>query len=184
MKKAVFFPGTGYTCKEDLFQRIGQGLGQAGWSVVPLDWQVIPFKDIDTIAEACDMAVGFAICALEGEGLEDCDDLLFVSKSLGCISALEYSQLFDLEARHVLLTPTPDALALVKTSTEVACAVIGDEDPLMDSSSLVSFGEKHGFPVFVVKGTGHALKYDDPLITEIITSRLVSFVNKELGLHA
>lgn len=156
---------------------------QAGLSC-PLDWQVIPFKDIDTIAEACDMAVGFAICALEGEGLEDCDDLLFVSKSLGCISALEYSQLFDLEARHVLLTPTPDALALVKTSTEVACAVIGDEDPLMDSSSLVSFGEKHGFPVFVVKGTGHALKYDDPLITEIITSRLVSFVNKELGLHA
>ena len=78
MKKAVFSPGTGYTCKEDLFQRIGQELGQAGWSVVLLDWQVIPFKDIDTIAEACDMAVGFAICALEGEGLEDCDDLLFV----------------------------------------------------------------------------------------------------------
>ncbi len=184
MKKAVFFPGTGYTCKEDLFQRIGQELGQAGWSVVPLDWQAIPFKAIDTITEACDMAVGFAICALEGEGLEDCDDLLFVSKSLGCISALEYSQLLDIEARHVLLTPTPDALALVKTSSEVACAIIGDEDPLMDSSSLVSFGGEHGFPVFVVKGSGHALKHEDPAITESITSRVVSFASKELGLHA
>ena len=191
MRKAVFFPGTGYTCRETLFLRLKSLLEARGWTVVPLEWSSIPFTPIETVEEAGAIALGFAICSLEGEdldgcdevlfvskslGLDGCDEVLFVSKSLGCISALKYSDLMSIVARHVLLTPTPDALALISSSTDVACAVIGDTDPLMKSADLVSYGRNHGFPVMVVDGVGHSLKTGDGESTDRITGEIVSFV--------
>lgn len=44
MKKALFFPGTGYTCREELFKHIRNKLEKEGWTVVPLDYSAIPFK--------------------------------------------------------------------------------------------------------------------------------------------
>lgn len=176
MRKAVFFPGTGYTCREALFLRLQSLLEARGWTVVPLEWSSIPFTPIETVEEAGAIALGFAICSLEGEDLDGCDEVLFVSKSLGCISALKYSDLMSIAARHVLLTPTPDALALISPSTDVECAVIGDTDPLMKSADLVSYGRNHGFPVMVVDGVGHSLKTGDGESTDRITGEIVSFV--------
>ena len=176
MRKAVFFPGTGYTCREALFLRLQSLLEARGWTVVPLEWSSIPFTPIEAVEEAGAIALGFAICSLEGEDLDGCDEVLFVSKSLGCISALKYSGLMGIAARHVLLTPTPDALARISSSTDVACAVIGDTNPLMKSDDLVSYGWNHGFPVMVVDGVGHSLKTGDGESTGRITGEIVSFV--------
>ena len=158
MRKAVFFPGTGYTCQEELFLRLRSLLEARGWTIVPLEWSSIPFTPIETVEEAGAIALGFAICSLEGEGLDGCDEVLFVSKSLGCISALKYSDLMSIAARHV------------------ECAVIGDTDPLMRSADLVSYGRNHGFPVMVVDGVGHSLKTGDGESTDRITGEIVSFV--------
>ena len=103
MKKAVLFPGTGYTCREELFILTGRELERKGWTVVPINWSAIPFKPVRTVKEAGDMALGYAICLLKDEKLDKCDEVLFVSKSLGCISALKYSSLLNLKSRHVLL---------------------------------------------------------------------------------
>lgn len=172
MKKAVLFPGTGYTCREELFILTGRELERNGWTVVPIDWSAIPFKPVRTVKEAGDMALGYAICALKDEKLDECDELLFVSKSLGCISALKYSSLLNLKSRHVLLTPTREALEEISSYTDVVCAVIGSEDTLMSADEL----RTHGFPVMVVPGTGHSLKCDDPDTTEKLTSDISAYI--------
>ena len=172
MKKAVLFPGTGYTCREELFLLTGRELERKGWTVVPIDWSAIPFKPVRTVKEAGDMALGYAICALKDEKLDECDELLFVSKSLGCISALKYSSLLNLKSRHVLLTPAREALEEISSYTDVVCAVIGSDDPLMSADEL----RTHGFPVMVVPGTGHSLKCDDPDTTEKITSDIAAYI--------
>ena len=163
MKKAVLFPGTGYTCREELFILTGRELERKGWTVVPINWSAIPFKPVRTVKEAGDMALGYAICLLKDEKLDKCDEVLFVSKSLGCISALKYSSLLNLKSRHVLLTPTREALEEISSYTDVVCAVIGSEDT-------------HGFPVMVVPGTGHSLKCDDPDTTEKLTSDISAYI--------
>lgn len=38
-----------------------------GWVVIPLDYSAIPFKPIKTAAEAGDIAMGYAIRALQEE---------------------------------------------------------------------------------------------------------------------
>ena len=172
MKKAVLFPGTGYTCREELFILTGRELERKGWTVVPIDWSAIPFKPVRTVKEAGDMALGYAICALKDEKLDECDDVLFVSKSLGCISALKYSSLLNISSRHVLLTPTHDALVEISSYTDVVCAVIGSEDSLMSADEL----RTHGFPVMVVPDTGHSLKCVDPDTTEKITSDIAAYI--------
>lgn len=176
MKKAIFFPGTGYTCKEELFKQIGLKLQKSGWAVVPLDYSSIPFKPIRTVAEAGDIAMGYAICALQEEKLLECDEVLFVSKSLGCISALKYASLLNIHSRHILLTPTKEALEQISACTDVAGAVIGDEDPLMDSQELEAFGKEHGFPVLIEEKTGHSLKSENLEVLNQITSDIVGFI--------
>ena len=118
------------------------------------------------------MALGYAICLLKDEKLDKCDEVLFVSKSLGCISALKYSSLLNLKSRHVLLTPTREALEEISSYTDVVCAVIGSEDTLMSADEL----RTHGFPVMVVPGTGHSLKCDDPDTTEKLTSDISAYI--------
>lgn len=174
MKKAVLFPGTGYTCREELFLLTGRELERKGWTVVPIDWSAIPFKPVRTVKEAGDMALGYAICALKDEKLDECDELLFVSKSLGCISALKYSSLLNLESRHVLLTPTREALEEISSYTDVVCAVIGSDDPLMSADEL----RTHGFPVMIVPAAGHSLKYDDPHETDKVTSDIAAYITR------
>ena len=176
MKKAIFFPGTGYTCREELFLLTGRELEKKGWTIVPIDWSVIPFKPVKTVKEAGDIALGYAICVLKDEKLDDCDEVLFVSKSLGCISSLKYSSLMNLKSRHVLLTPTREALEKLSSWVDVACAVIGSADSLMSIDELSSYIRTHGFPVMIVPGIGHSLKYDDPHTTEKLTSDITAYM--------
>lgn len=176
MKKAILFPGTGYTCKEDLFQRIKKELISCGYQVFSIDYSPIPFKPIKTVKEAVDIALGFSICSLQKENITDEDELLFVSKSIGCIVALKFSSLLNLKAKHILLTPTEDALKEVSEYSDIASAVIGDSDPLMDVSTLKEFCSNKEIPMLIVQGTGHSLKTDNPKETEEKTLEIVSFL--------
>lgn len=176
MKKALFFPGTGYTYREELFKHIRNKLEKEGWTVVPLDYSAIPFKPIKTVAEAGDIALGYTICALQNKEIDKCEDVLFVSKSLGCISDLKYASLLNIYSKHVLLTPTKEVLDQISTYTDIICAVIGDEEPLMNSQELVNFGQEHEFPVLIKEQTGHSLKTENVEITRQITSDIVAFV--------
>ncbi len=176
MKKAILFPGTGYTCKEDLFQRITKKLIAYGYQVLALDYSPIPFKPIETVKEAVDIALGYSICSLQKENITEEDELLFVSKSIGCIVALKLSSLLKLKAKNIMLTPTQDALNEVSEYSDIISTVIGDNDPLMAVDSLKEFCSDKDIPMFVVQGTGHSLKTDNQQETDEKTAKIVSFL--------
>lgn len=176
MKKAVLFPGTGYTCRENLFKMISDYLISEGYDVVPLDYSSIPFKPIKTIDEAAAIALGFSMAVLDNEKLEEAEDPVFVSKSIGCIVSLKYSSLLQVEAEHILLTPTPDALQEISDYSHVVGIVAGREDPLMDTEILEKFCDKHKIPLFIVEGTGHSLKVEDEAKCKEIDQRILHFI--------
>lgn len=176
MKKAVLFPGTGYTCKEDLFQVISVHLAELGYEVIPLDYSLIPFKPIRIIEEAASIALGYSIAVLDNENIKEAEELVFVSKSLGCISSLKYSSLLRVKAKHILLTPTPDALQEISDYSHIISIVAGRDDPLMDTSVLKTFCGMHTIPLLIVDGTGHSLKVEDDEKCREINQWILHFI--------
>lgn len=176
MRKVILFPGTGYTCNERLMVRLRLEYEKRGYRSFPIDYSYIPFKDIATVREAADIAAGYCLCVMSDLWVCDEDDLVFVSKSLGCISALKVSSLLKIRTRHILLTPTKEALDEFSDYSVVEHAVIGDMDPLMRPEDLAGFGASHGFPTLVINGVGHSLKLDDEKETEIINDRIIDAV--------
>lgn len=179
MRKAIFFPGTGYTCDERLFVRVRLELEKRGFSSFPISFSFIPFKDIETVKEAADIATGYALCVLSDLWVSGEDDLVFVSKSLGCISALKISSLLKIKTRHILLTPTMDALCELSAYSLVEYAAIGDGDPLLDASFLASFGKAHGFPTLIVPDVGHSLKKENEKDTEKLNDFIIDSIFKD-----
>ncbi|NRZ79531.1 hypothetical protein DFR96_000805 [Clostridium beijerinckii] len=58
MKKsiAVIFPGTGYTCEEQLLVGCAKKYAAFGYDIVKIDFSEIPFREIETIKEAVEIA--------------------------------------------------------------------------------------------------------------------------------
>ena len=46
---AVCFPGTGFTCKEALFERLASDYIARGYDVIRLDFSHIPFREIESL---------------------------------------------------------------------------------------------------------------------------------------
>ena len=175
----VMFPGTGYTCREPLFQLCAARYAKKGYHVLAIDHSHIPFKEIETIEEAMPL-VQQAVLDQSAEvdfGLYG--DLVFVSKSLGTIPAGWFARERGLSPRHLYLTPVPLALSYVSEQTRVMAMVIGDQDPLMDFREIQRLGGKRHFPCLVIEGVGQNLKAEDETRTAAINKEILDLCTGE-----
>src|SRR5512133_1161152 len=111
---AVCFPGTGFTCKEALFERLASDFSARGYDVIRLDFSHIPFREIESLEEAVAVAQRAVKRQLAHVEFSDYDDVVFVSKSLGTILAAQYERDNDMLPRHLYLTPLNKTLMLVR----------------------------------------------------------------------
>lgn len=154
----VCFPGTGYTCKEALFERIANDFSARGYDVVRLDFSHIPFREIESLEEAVAVAQRAVKWQLSQITFTDYDDVVFVSKSLGTILAAQYERDNDMLPRHLYLTPLNKTLMLVRPESRVIAMVLGTEDRFLTGRALTSFCEPRNMVCHLVEGVNHSLK--------------------------
>ena len=158
---AVCFPGTGYTCREALFERIANDFSARGYDVVRLDFSHIPFREIESLEEAVAVAQRAVKRQLAHVPFSDYEDTVFVSKSLGTILAAQYERDYDMLPRHLYLTPLNKTLMLVRPESRVIAMVLGTQDRFLTGRALQSFCEKRDIVCHLVEGVNHNLKDEE-----------------------
>ena len=157
---AVCFPGTGFTCKEALFERLASDFSARGYDVVRLDFSHIPFREIESLEEAVAVAQRAVKRQLSHISFSDYDDIVFVSKSLGTILAAQFERDNGLIPRHLYLTPLNKTLMLVRSESRVIAMVLGTQDRFLTGRALMSFCEPRNITCCLIEGVNHSLKDD------------------------
>ena len=170
---AVCFPGTGFTCKEALFERLGADYAARGYDVIKLDFSHIPFREIESLTEAVAIAQRAVKRQLSHVSFGEYVDVVFLSKSLGTILAVEQERLSQTRARHLLLTPLNKTLMLIRPDSRVIAMVLGTQDRFLTGRALASYCEEKNFPYCLIDDVNHSLKDDaDPERTARIIDQI------------
>ena len=157
---AVCFPGTGFTCKEALFERLASDFSARGYDVVRLDFSHIPFREIESLEEAIAVAQRAVKRQLSHIVFSEYADIVFVSKSLGTILAAQFERENDLKPRQLFLTPLNRTLMLIRPETRVIAMALGTQDRFLSGRALTSFCEPRGINYCLIEGVNHSLKDD------------------------
>jgi hypothetical protein len=175
---AVCFPGTGFTCKEALFERLSADYAARGYDVVRLDFSHIPFREIESLEEAVAVAQRAVKRQLGGVSFADYQDAVFLSKSLGTILAAHYERDYDLRPRHLFLTPLNKTLLLVRPESRVIAMVLGTQDRFLTGQALAAYCEERNIPYCLIDGVSHSLKDDaDAVRTAKIIDQVAQLCN-------
>lgn len=154
----VCFPGTGFTCKEALFERLAERYAARGYEVLRLEFSHIPFREIETMQEAVMVAQSAVRRQLLHVDFSAYEDVVWISKSLGTILAPRFESERKLNPKHLFLTPLPETLGLVGPETRVIAFVLGTQDRFLTGEALTAFCTKGNYRYCLIDGVGHSLK--------------------------
>jgi len=175
---AVCFPGTGFTCKEALFERLASDYLAREYDVIRLDFSHIPFREIESLEEAVSVAQRSAKRQLSGVSFSDYQDAVFLSKSLGTILAAQFERDHNLRPRHLFLTPLNKTLSLVGPESRVISMVLGSQDRFLTGKALAAYCEERNIPYCLIDGVNHSLKDDaDAVRTARIIDQVAQLCN-------
>lgn len=171
---AVCFPGTGFTCKEMLFEQLSRRYAEQNYDVIKLDFSHIPFREIESINEAVSVAQRAVKRQLFGTRFEEYEDVVFISKSLGTILAAHAEQDYHIHPRHLYLTPLHRTLSLIGPDARIISMVLGTQDRFLTGKALANFCDEREIRYCLVDGVNHSLKDDaDPERTAHIIDQIV-----------
>ena len=172
----VCFPGTGFTCKEALFERCIERYATRGYDLVKLDFSHIPFREIETMEEAVTIARRAVKRQLSGIDFADYADVVWISKSLGTILAALFEEEYDCVPRQLYLTPLPETLRLIRPESRVIALVLGTQDRFLTGEALAEFCEQRNTCYCIIDGVNHSLKDEQSAErTEQINEQIAAF---------
>lgn len=172
----IAFPGTGYNCKEKLFEDCIEKYTSLGYDIVRLDFSNIPYKEIKILEEAIEKTKPVILDQLKEVIFEEYEDIIFISKSLGTVCANWTEEYFNIRSRQLYLTPLKQALETINTTSRTMGMVIGKEDKHLDYKLMESFCLERNIPYLICNDVGHNLKIDgDELKTQEINTRITKF---------
>lgn len=172
----VCFPGTGFTCKEALFERCAAKFSERGYDIVRLDFSHIPFREIDTMEEAVTIAQRTVKRQLAGVDFASFQDVVWISKSLGTLLAAKAETDYGVLPRQLYLTPLPETLRMIRPESRIIALVLGTLDRFLTGEALASFCEQRNIRCCLIDGVNHSLKDEqDPERTARIIEQIASF---------
>ena len=158
-KLAVIFPGMGYHPDKPLLLYSAKLAAAAGYDIVKITYP--PCKEIDRehmrpYVEECIKA---AEEALEGIDLSGQEDILFLSKSIGTVTATAYARFHKINARQVLFTPLEETF--IHASDGCGIAFSGTKDQWTDHEKIREFCAQNHIPMTAVVNGNHSLETGD-----------------------
>ncbi|MBQ9607982.1 MAG: hypothetical protein IJV15_00895 [Lachnospiraceae bacterium] len=155
-KVLVEFPGRNYSVDKPLLYYAGRVFEQKGYEVVRLDYNFKLMGDKNDIEGLIEEAKPYVKSALDKIDFSDCEDIVFISKSMGTTLAGYFEEYYKIRVRHLFLTPVQSALKYMKRGK---CIVIaGKEDPFLDSRRLKIYCVEQDVALEQFEGVGHSLE--------------------------
>ena len=154
-KAVVLFPGVRYSVDTPLLYYAGSAFAQRGYEVHAVDYgdEARSTEGLDATAAALE---GPVLNQLRAWALEDCADVVFVSKSIGTVLAARSAAALRTPVRHIYLTPLEQTLPFLCRKTDV---VVGaGADPFLDPERLREHCDRFSVPLTLYPGVGHRLE--------------------------
>lgn len=159
-KIAVLFPGIGYHTDKPLLYYSGKLAQSMGYEIVRITYPECKFNlkgadrtDILSFVDEC----------LENtqKALEDADDVVFISKSIGTVIAAAYQARTGKYFRNVFFTPLIETFEFVKDG----CATVfnGTADPWADCNEVSRLCDEHHMKLMTKEGANHSIETGDAL---------------------
>lgn len=154
-KAVVLFPGVRYSVDTPLLYYAGSAFRQRGYEVFSVDYGD-EAKSLHDLDRAVDALVGPVLEQLRGWKLEQFEDVVFVSKSIGTVLAGRCAQALNCAVRRIFLTPLELTLPYLDRTADMA--VGAGADPFLDAELLRAHCEAYGVPLRMYPGVGHRLE--------------------------
>ena len=151
----VLFPGVRYSVDTPLLYYAGSAFSQRGYEVFSVDYgdKAQSLSGLEATAQALEEPV---LTQLRSWGLEDREDVVFVSKSIGTVLAGRCAARLRCPVRHIYLTPLELTLPYLVEGCGIA--VGAGDDPFLDAERLKKHCEAQGVPLTLFPGVGHRLE--------------------------
>lgn len=95
---------------------------------------------------------------LHSDGDFCCDEILFISKSVGTAIAARYAREHNIPCRHILYTPLAETFAFHPRN---GIAFTGTADPWVTTAVIQQKCQEHQIPLFLYEGANHSLETGD-----------------------
>lgn len=151
----VLFPGVRYSVDTPLLYYAGRAFAQRGYEVRAVDYGD-GAQSLTGLAETAAALEEPVLAQLRSWALEECEDVVFVSKSIGTVLAGRCAAALNASMRHIYLTPLELSLPFLNRAEDVVFGA--GADPFLDAERLKTHCEEHGVPLKVYPGVGHRLE--------------------------
>jgi len=163
MKIAVIFPGIGYHVDKPLLYHSAKLAASLGYEVIKISYPecTINLKEADTaqIRDFAERCLKKTEEAFGDVNLDEAEDIVFISKSIGTVVAAAYSSQHEYNIRHVFFTPLAETFEY-DISTDII-AFNGTSDNWADWKMIRKLCETRSIPITTVDNANHSLETGD-----------------------
>ena len=196
MKLAVYFPGVGYHCDKPLLYYARKVAAACGYEQHislsyttqirdllgnPVNMKAAFLELYEQAESALDKTAAFS---QQSDGDSCCDEILFVSKSVGTAIAARYTSEHNIPCRHILYTPLAETFAFRPRN---GIAFTGTADPWVNTAVIRQQCEEHQIPFFLYENANHSLETGDVFrnldIMKEVMQKTETFIRKGIGNH-
>lgn len=181
MKIAVFFPGIGYHCDKPLLYYSRKLAQECGYEeIVTLSYT---YDGGNIRGNEEKMQQAFEVLYVQAEeslskiDFDQCDEIVFISKSVGTIIASAYAQKHNIKCHQILYTPLKYTYDY---EHENAVAFIGTSDPWSVTSEVQKLSEKQQITIYIYENANHSLETKDTLKNLEILQDVIIKTKEEL----
>lgn len=163
-KLAVILPGIGYHCDKPLLYYSGKLAEQNGFEVVRVPYAGFPKKvkgDTARMRSSYDIAMTQTEEMLRKIDFSAYTDVVFISKSIGTVVAVQYQKKHKIKARNIIYTPLAETFPVGGSAGVV---FHGSADPWAEDDALIrNLCDRDGIPMYLVNDGNHSLETGDAL---------------------
>ena len=156
-KLLIEFPGRNYSCDKPLLYYCGKIFSERGYDVIKLDYNFRLKGDKNDIPRLIEEAKGIVLRQLDKIDFSGYEDIVFVSKSMGCALAGFCESHYKIRARHIYLTPVDSSLKYMQRGKCIVVA--GKEDTILESRKLKIYCVEQDIPLKQFEEVGHSLEH-------------------------
>lgn len=154
MKIAVFFPGIGYHCDKPLLYYSSKIADKYQYEVIQITYTGLS----RVVEEAFGEALAQTKERLAGIDWAACDDILFVSKSIGTAVACAYAMEHKIQCRNIYYTPLVQTFGF---EPQPGLMFHGTDDPWASTYAVQEKCRKIRQPLRLIENGNHSLEVKD-----------------------
>lgn len=158
---AVFFPGIGYSNDKPLLYYSRKLLLKENWQIINVNYSGFPeniLGDTKKILLSEDIAFEQAEICLQNDDFSDFENIVFVSKSIGTVSAAKFAFTKNLKVKHIFFTPLEETFNFNQKN---AIVFHGTSDAWIKTQKLKTLCKEQNLSLNLFENANHSLETGD-----------------------